>query len=187
MSGRGGGADAAVRSRAFQFRDGPHVLPVRMFERSSDRVRVAERGDVCRVLSRAPDHDDEEVVGIPHHRDHGVQRRVAVDVRELSAETPRGPVTLTELEGRMLAAFLAAEGRVLTRSELLEQVWGLAADTETRTLDNFVVRLRKHFEADPANPRHFQTVRGRGYRFVREPEASDDKGAPQKASPGKPT
>jgi DNA-binding response OmpR family regulator len=93
-----------------------------------------------------------------------------VNLAELSADTPRGPVTLTELEGRMLGAFLAAEGRILTRSELLEQVWGLTADTETRTLDNFVVRLRKHFEDDPANPRHFQTVRGRGYRFVREPE-----------------
>jgi DNA-binding response OmpR family regulator len=94
-----------------------------------------------------------------------------INLAEMTADTPRGPVTLTELEGRMLAAFFAAEGRVLARAELLEQVWGMAADTETRTLDNFVVRLRKHFEADPANPRHFQTVRGRGYRFVREPEA----------------
>lgn len=93
-----------------------------------------------------------------------------IDLVELKAETPRGEIALTELEGRMLAAFLAAEGRVLSRSELLEQVWGLHAETETRTLDNFVVRLRKHFEDDPANPRHFQTVRGRGYRFVREPE-----------------
>ena len=93
-----------------------------------------------------------------------------VNLAELSAETRRGPITLTELEGRMLAAFLAAEGRTLGRSELLEEVWGLTADTETRTLDNFVVRLRKHFEDDPANPRHFQTVRGRGYRFVRDPD-----------------
>lgn len=93
-----------------------------------------------------------------------------VNLAELTAETPRGPITLTELEGRMLEAFLAAEGRVLSRSELLEQVWGMTADTETRTLDNFVVRLRKHFEADPASPRHFQTVRGRGYRLVREPD-----------------
>jgi DNA-binding response OmpR family regulator len=93
-----------------------------------------------------------------------------VNLAELTAETARGSVTLTEMEGRMLGAFLAAEGRILTRSELLEQVWGLTADTETRTLDNFVVRLRKHFEADPSNPRHFQTVRGRGYRFVQEPD-----------------
>mgnify|MGYP001447707545 CR=1 FL=1 len=95
----------------------------------------------------------------------------SVNLAELTAETAHGALTLTELEGRMLAAFLAAEGRVLSRAELLEQVWGMTADTETRTLDNFVVRLRKHFEADPANPRHFQTVRGRGYRFVKEPES----------------
>ena len=94
-----------------------------------------------------------------------------VNLAELSADTAHGPITLTELEGRMLAAFFAAEGEVLSRSHLLEQVWGLTADTETRTLDNFVVRLRKHFEADPATPRHFQTVRGRGYRFVREPDS----------------
>ncbi|MHB8707673.1 MAG: response regulator transcription factor [Desulfuromonadales bacterium] len=93
-----------------------------------------------------------------------------VNLAELTAETPHGSVSLTELEGRMLAAFLAAEGRVLSRAELLEQVWGMTADTETRTLDNFVVRLRKHFEADPASPRHFRTVRGRGYRFVQEPD-----------------
>jgi DNA-binding response OmpR family regulator len=96
-----------------------------------------------------------------------------VNLAELSAETGRGPITLTELEGRMLAAFAAAEGQALTRSELLEQVWGLSADTETRTLDNFLVRLRKHFEDDPGNPRHFQTVRGRGYRFVRNPERDE--------------
>lgn len=98
-----------------------------------------------------------------------------VNLAELTAETPRGSVSLTELEGRMLAAFLAAEGRVLSRAELLEQVWGMTADTETRTLDNFVVRLRKHFEADPSNPRHFQTVRGRGYRFIRDPEGEPTK------------
>ena len=95
-----------------------------------------------------------------------------VNLAELTAETAHGPITLTELEGRMLAAFLTAEGHVLTRSELLEQVWGMAADTETRTLDNFVVRLRKHFEVNPADPRHFQTVRGKGYRFVRDPDTA---------------
>ena len=67
----------------------------------------------------------------------------------------------------MLELFFRHEGRILSRSELLQKVWGVSPDTETRTLDNFVVRLRKYFEADPAHPQHFQTVRGRGYRFVR--------------------
>lgn len=92
-----------------------------------------------------------------------------VDLSNLEAQTPAGRVNLTELEGRMLATFFAAEGQTLTRSELLQSVWGLSADTETRTLDNFIVRLRKYFETDPASPRHFLTVRGRGYRFVKNP------------------
>ncbi|MEN8688129.1 MAG: helix-turn-helix domain-containing protein, partial [Desulfuromonadales bacterium] len=77
-----------------------------------------------------------------------------------------------ELEGRMLETFFARAGETLTRAELLKSVWGMAEDTETRTLDNFVVRLRKYFEQDPTKPQHFLTVRGRGYRFVREKEGN---------------
>lgn len=91
-----------------------------------------------------------------------------VDLQNLEAQTAAGRVKLTELEGRMLETFFAAEGQTLTRAELLKSVWGMTEDTETRTLDNFIVRLRKYFEKDPANPRYFLTVRGRGYRFVRE-------------------
>lgn len=92
-----------------------------------------------------------------------------IDLRNLQAFTARGDIQLTELEGRMLATFFANEGETLTRAELLKSVWGMTADTETRTLDNFIVRLRKYFEEDPSNPQHFLTVRGRGYRFVRSP------------------
>jgi DNA-binding response OmpR family regulator len=93
-----------------------------------------------------------------------------IDLRNLEAVTTHGNISLTELEGRMLGTFFANEGETLTRAELLKSVWGMSADTETRTLDNFIVRLRKYFEADPAKPKHFLTVRGRGYRFIREPE-----------------
>jgi DNA-binding response OmpR family regulator len=93
-----------------------------------------------------------------------------VDLRNMQAVTGHGDIRLTELECRMLASFFANEGETLTRTELLKSVWGLVEDTETRTLDNFIVRLRKYFEDDPANPQHFLTVRGRGYRFVKEPE-----------------
>jgi DNA-binding response OmpR family regulator len=84
------------------------------------------------------------------------------------ARTAQGEIDLTELEVKMLAFFFQNQGKALPRSELLETVWGYTADTETRTLDNFIVRLRKYFEPDPANPRFFQTVRGVGYRFVKE-------------------
>jgi len=93
-----------------------------------------------------------------------------IDLNNLAAETTKGKIRITELEGRMLAIFFSNEGETLTRATLLKSVWGMAEDTETRTLDNFIVRIRKYFEEDPANPKHFLTVRGRGYRFVRKPE-----------------
>jgi len=94
----------------------------------------------------------------------------SVDLKNLQAVTANGVISLTELEGRMLGTFFAHAGDTLTRAELLKSVWGMAEDTETRTLDNFVVRLRKYFEQDPTNPQYFLTVRGRGYRFVKNTE-----------------
>jgi DNA-binding response OmpR family regulator len=60
--------------------------------------------------------------------------------------------------------------RIISRKELLEQVWHVREDTDTRAIDNFVVRLRRYIEEDPSTPRHLQTVRGVGYRFVPNPE-----------------
>ena len=97
----------------------------------------------------------------------------SVDLNNLQAVTAHGVIRLTELEGRMLETFFARSGETLTRAELLKSVWGMAEDTETRTLDNFIVRLRKYFEQDPAHPQHFLTVRGRGYRFERNREEQD--------------
>jgi two-component system alkaline phosphatase synthesis response regulator PhoP len=76
------------------------------------------------------------------------------------------PATLTALELRLLRCFIEHKGQLLSREALLEAVWGLSPDTNTRTVDNFLVRLRRLFEDDPSNPRHFVTVRGLGYRFV---------------------
>jgi len=92
-----------------------------------------------------------------------------VDLRNLEATTANGNIHITELEGRMLETFFASESETLTRAELLKSVWGMVEDTETRTLDNFIVRLRKYFEDNPAQPKHFLTVRGRGYRFIQKP------------------
>jgi len=92
-----------------------------------------------------------------------------VDLVEGRASTAGGEVLLTEQELKLLRAFAEREGRLVERAELLRAAWGMAPDAETRTLDNFIVRLRKYFEADPAEPRHFLTVRGRGYRFVLNP------------------
>ena len=84
------------------------------------------------------------------------------------ARTAQGEIDLTDLEVKMLALFFQKEGEPIARRTLLETVWGYSSDTETRTLDNFIVRLRKYFEPDPAKPVYFQTVRGVGYRFSRK-------------------
>lgn len=93
-----------------------------------------------------------------------------VDMNTMRATTPEGAVPLTEREVMLVRFFAENEGRVLTRGELLERVWGYSFDTSTRTLDTFIHRLRKHFELDPRQPRHFHTVRGVGYRFTSDPE-----------------
>lgn len=89
------------------------------------------------------------------------------------AKTGHGEVDLTELEVKILALFFSKEGEIIPRNTLLESVWGYSSETETRTLDNFIVRIRKYFEPDPGHPVHFRTVRGVGYRFVREPKGEE--------------
>ena len=93
-----------------------------------------------------------------------------VDMETMRATTLAGSVALTEREVMLVRFFAENEGRVVTRGELLERVWGYTFDTSTRTLDTFIHRLRKHFESDPRQPSHFHTVRGVGYRFTSEAE-----------------
>ncbi len=93
--------------------------------------------------------------------------RVVARLDRLELETPRGTQRLTPREAALLRELIDREGEPVTRGELLEAVWGLRPDTRTRVVDSFVVRLRRYVEEDPANPRHIQSVRGHGYRFVR--------------------
>lgn len=83
------------------------------------------------------------------------------------ATTREGKVTLSEKELRLLTVFLAHEDQPLTRADILEEVWGMDASPVDRTVDNFVMRLRRLFESDPDQPAHFVTLRGRGYLFRR--------------------
>lgn len=78
---------------------------------------------------------------------------------------------LTQKEAMIVKALAEREGEVVGREDILEKVWGYDVFPSTRTIDNFIVRLRRRFERDPEQPRHFHTVRGVGYRFTREPEA----------------
>jgi len=101
---------------------------------------------------------------------HSVVRFGAVRVDLFRVEVRRSdiPVALTALEFKVLRFFVTSPGRVISREELLNQVWGFENYPCTRTVDNHVLRLRKKLEPDPANPVHFQTVHGVGYRFVFE-------------------
>jgi two-component system, OmpR family, alkaline phosphatase synthesis response regulator PhoP len=74
---------------------------------------------------------------------------------------------LTTREAALLRALVEREGRAVPRGELLEVVWGLRPDTNTRVVDSFVARLRRYLEQDPSRPRHILSVRGHGYKFVR--------------------
>lgn len=89
-----------------------------------------------------------------------------VDLEKLTGSGPRGPLQLTALEADLLEALTSQPNRVLSRGELLEKVWGYHSEVETRTVDNFIVRLRKHFEEEPEQPRHFISLRGKGYMYV---------------------
>ncbi len=80
------------------------------------------------------------------------------------------PVRMTQLEMTLLRYFVEHQGRVIPRQELLEKVWGLPGNLQTRAPDQFIRRLRKTFEPDPANPQHFLTIRDAGYRFLAQPE-----------------
>jgi DNA-binding response OmpR family regulator len=78
---------------------------------------------------------------------------------------------LTVMEADLLRYFIVHQGETISRKTLLEAVWGLREDTDTRAIDNFIVRLRRYLEDDPTQPVHLLTVRGVGYRFVSEPAA----------------
>lgn len=81
---------------------------------------------------------------------------------------------LTLMEATLLHYLVRHEGRTVARKALLEEVWGVRKDTDTRTVDNFIARLRRYIEDEPSKPRHLQTVRGVGYRFIANPDEIEE-------------
>jgi two-component system alkaline phosphatase synthesis response regulator PhoP len=88
-----------------------------------------------------------------------------VDFERLTCETGRGEIHLTAHEAMLLRYFVENKDRPITRKELLEKIWQIQTELDTRTVDNFVMRLRKYFEKDPAHPVFFKSIRGVGYLF----------------------
>jgi len=154
LTARGSDADRilGLRAGADDYLTKPFVV---------EELVLRVRGILRRAAWSASPLQTAPVVAIGDHE---------VDLGPMRATTVGGTVSLTEREIMLVRFFAENDGRVLSRGELLETVWGYTFDTATRTLDTFVHRLRKHFEDDPRHPRHFHTVRGVGYRFTSAPE-----------------
>jgi DNA-binding response OmpR family regulator len=97
-------------------------------------------------------------------------KSVYFELLELRVRDQVFPLTLMEMN--VLRYLIRHEGKPVSRKAMLEQVWGLHEDTDTRAIDNFIVRLRRYIEDDPTKPRHLLTVRGVGYRFIANPPSS---------------
>jgi DNA-binding response OmpR family regulator len=93
---------------------------------------------------------------------------VDFDAQELRIGSHTHPLTL--MEANLLRYLVQHEGQVVARKKMLEDVWNLREDTDTRAIDHFIARLRKYIEKQPAKPKHLLTVRGVGYRFVAAPK-----------------
>jgi len=93
-----------------------------------------------------------------------------IDFGALELTSGDSTIHLTLMESELLRHLVRNDGKIVSRKQILEEVWGLHEDTDTRAIDNFVVRLRRYIEDDPGNPRHLLTVRGVGYRFLAKPE-----------------
>lgn len=113
-----------------------------------------------------------------HKEEHGTDGEVfrfngkAVDFEKLQLRAGTQVFQLTLMEAELLRYLIRNSGRPVSRKAILEDVWNLHEDTDTRAIDNFIVRLRRYIEPEPAKPRYLITVRGLGYQFIPNPESS---------------
>ena len=96
-----------------------------------------------------------------------------IDFGKLELRANGNTIQLTLMEAELLRYLVRNSGRAISRKSILEQVWGLHEDTDTRAIDNFIVRLRRYIENNPSKPEHLLTVRGVGYQFIPSPRKKD--------------
>jgi two-component system OmpR family response regulator len=131
-----------------------------------NRVRnVIERHRTKSALEARPPENADKSTGLACY----VFTRFTLDPKRYELIVGEASYALTPKELELLKYFIEHEGTVLSRAEIMEHVWDDPSDLTTRTIDNFVLRLRKYIEPDPTNPQHILSVRGAGYRFVGEP------------------
>jgi DNA-binding response OmpR family regulator len=132
------------------------------------RIRgLLRRREWLRAAAVVPPDSPAEPDGGKHVFTFG-DKSVHFDLLELHVRDQVFPLTL--MEANVLRYLIEHEGQRVSRKAMLANVWGLHEDTDTRAIDNFIVRLRRYIEDDPTRPRHLLTVRGVGYRFVALPE-----------------
>ena len=118
---------------------------------------VARVRALMRRAQAEREHPSSLVLTIGEHR---------IDMTSREASTNEGALTLSEKEVAIMALLIRADGEALTRADIIEEIWGMDNFPVDRTVDNYVLRLRKLFEPDPSTPRHLLTVRGAGFRFT---------------------
>jgi len=102
-----------------------------------------------------------------------------VDFKNFQIQSGGQVHPLTLLEAMLLKLLVQNVGRVVTKGEILEKVWNVSADTQTRAVDNFIVRLRRYLEPNPRFPRHLLTVRGAGYRLLPDADGGTGDSSPE--------
>lgn len=151
LKGFGSGADDYL-AKPFDLR----ILLARVNSLLRRREWVVESQPPVAVVS-SPDAETFEFDGM------------TVDFRALELRTQTGTHRLTLMELDLLRYLIRHNGSPVSRKQILQEVWGLPEGLDTRAIDNFIVRLRRHIEAEPSRPRHLLTVRGVGYKFVAVP------------------
>lgn len=111
----------------------------------------------------------QELPTATEERDNVMIAGRVIDLADLKIVTPDRTIQLTVMEADLLRYLLDSAGKIVPRKDILENVWRVHEDTDTRAIDNFIVRLRRYLEPDPSNPVHLLSVRGVGYRFVLQP------------------
>jgi DNA-binding response OmpR family regulator len=149
-----------LRRTAWQSADPPAIPTAELARRHSDSQRSAESESPSFTPAQAQTSPPPDTYSFNH-------RTIRFDALELIA--PHRTTHLTVMEADLLRYLTLRAGQIVSRKQILEDVWRVREDTDTRAIDNFIVRLRRYIEDDPANPAHLTTVRGVGYRFLPNP------------------
>jgi two-component system OmpR family response regulator len=129
---------------------------------------------VKNLLKLYPRQQQSPTVAVPIKATTITFGRAMINFETYEVRVENRDVKMTHKELQLLRYFVENQGRVISRQELLTEVWDVSGEMQTRSVDQFMLRLRKIFELDPAKPKYFLTLRDAGYRFVLDPQLSDN-------------